>query len=208
MKRSDFVTLAALSTLSLGLTAGCGQTIQLKDPTRFTVKKVRLIQWHDRCGLQSYFNGNPPRSLQVQEVTQVSRTVAGRVQEVGQITKQIVAPKALRWFRRLLEQYYQGHPALSPLWDIQVTVDYYRYCGKPRMTVGSTITLRSGGRTMELAYHPCVGEFLLNRDIYATRHLHVDTAVAGKQRYQKPSLDAAPADASKQKASPVGDSSL
>ncbi len=49
------------------------------------------------------------------------------------------------------------------------------------MVLGSEIRLDAGGRTALLAYHPCIGEYLLNRDLYATGRLHVETELASRR---------------------------
>ena len=89
--------------------------------------------------------------------------------EVGAITYRIIHPVQKRKFRELLRRYYRRVPRIAFNRRFQVTVAYYRYCGKPRMMRGSPVVVTAGRELTEMAYHPCVGAYLLDRDVYKTR---------------------------------------
>jgi hypothetical protein len=98
--------------------------------------------------------------------------------EVGTTTHRIFHKRQRRMVHHLLRRYYRAVPDVARQASFTVTVQYYRYCGKARMVRGSEIRIDAGGRTALLEYHPCIGEYLLNRDLYATRRLHVETELA------------------------------
>lgn len=164
------------------LIGGCGTQIRLKSSKSFTAQTVRLHSWEDRCKLQAYFDSAPPRNAVLFETGSYAVGPDGKKREVGTTTHRIEHKRQVRKLRSLLSRYFAGVPAVAQRDSFTVTVSYYRYCGKTRMIRGSQIRLDAGGRTALLAYHPCIGEYLLNRDLYATRHLHVETKYASQSR--------------------------
>jgi hypothetical protein len=166
------------TVLCVAMLAGCGTQMSLKSPTSFTPKQVRLYSWEDKCKLQSYFDSKPKSNTMLMEAGYALATRSGKAQEVGSTTYRIGDPQQRKMFKQLLGRYYRSVPNIAQTPSFTVTVSYYRYCGRARMIIGSTVRLDAGGRTAMLDYHPCVGEYLLNGDLYRTRRTHVDTVVA------------------------------
>lgn len=185
MTRKTLITAtlltATLVTAGLMVT-GCGSQVQLKKPQEFTAQKVRLYSWEDRCSLQSWFDTQPPSNDVVIEAGSWGYGPGGQRREVGSTTHRIFHKRQRRMLRHLLKRYYRVVPAVARKASFTVTVVYYRYCGKTRMVRGSEIRIDAGGRTALLEYHPCIGEYLLNQDLYATRRLHVETEFASRHR--------------------------
>lgn len=179
MTRKTLIT-ATLLTAGLAI-AGCGSQIQLKKSQEFTAQKVRLYSWEDRCNLQSWFDTKPPPNDVVIEAGAAGFGPDGKRLEVGTTTHRIFHKRQRRMFHHLLKRYYRVLPDVARKASFTVTVEYYRYCGKARFVRGSEIRIDAGGRTALLEYHPCVGEYLLNGDLYATRRLHVETELASRR---------------------------
>ncbi len=183
------MSLHSINKLSMVLCfaflAGCGSQVSLKTPSSFTPKQVRLYSWEDKCGLQSYFDSKPKPNAMLFEVGYGNAMRGGKMQELGSTTYRIRDPRQRSMFKQILRRYYRTVPEIAHNASFTVTVNYYRYCGKARMTTGSAVRLDAGGRTATLAYHPCVGEYLLNGDLYLTRRNHVDTVVASKMNRRK-----------------------
>ncbi len=179
MSSTNLITATLLTTVLV--VSGCGDQIRLKTPNSFSPKKVRLYSWEDRCGLQTWFDAMPPANDVLIEAgyTRIGR--GGRANEVGSTTHRISNKRQQRMLRRLLKRYYGTMPQVAQQASFTVTVQYYRYCGKARLVLGSEIRIDAGGRTALLAYHPCIGEYLLNRDLYRTRRLHVETRLASRR---------------------------
>ena len=175
------IRIAAL-VAALG-TAGCLPTLELKRPQVFTDQMVKQMQFGDACGLQRYFDRNPPRILILEEraVSPGSRTEAGRakvlVRRGPQLTK----------LAELLDRYYRAVPGWLRRSDVTVTTDFLRRI--PRPTKGKSqgafgqdrglvlipttahITMASGEQKVEVAYHPCLGELIFGRRTYRMRRL-------------------------------------
>ena len=56
---------------------------------------------------------------------------------------------------------------------------YLVWAGLAVLLIGSAVELRSGDQVVRLAYHPCMGAYLLNRDIYRKRRMLVVDSTAG-----------------------------
>jgi len=160
---------AASAAMVLLLGAACAPEVQLKRPHRFSSQDVKLTLWSDRCGLQSFFDANPPPNQIVYERGWTERIAPGRARERGVITVRVTEPRQRRQLRSLLARYYRASGSLLAAPSYEVTLSYVRICDRPRMMAGSPVTVRAGGETLSLAYHPCVGEYLLNRDLYEFR---------------------------------------
>lgn len=171
--------IATLLGAGLGIT-GCADQIQLKKSRSFTAHQVRLYSWEDRCKLQPWFDSQPPSNDMLIEAGGVGIGPEGNRREVGSTTHRITHKRQQRMVRDLLRRYYRVLPDVALRESFTITVRYYRYCGKARMVRGSEIRIDAGGRTALLDYHPCVGEYLLNRDLYASRRLHVETKIASR----------------------------
>jgi len=171
--------VATLIAAGLSVT-GCGNQIQLLRSQEFTAQQVRLYSWEDRCNLQSWFDSKPPANDVVIEAGTVGIGPDGKRREVGTTTHRVLHKRQRRMVRDLLARYYRVVPAVARGARFTVTVGYYRYCGKARMVRGSEIRIDAGGRTALLEYHPCLGEYLLNGDLYATRRLHVENELASR----------------------------
>jgi hypothetical protein len=171
--RTRSVTLLVCSLASL---AACAPpVVRLRTPKQFTVAEVRRIGWDDRCGLQGFFDQAPPpnRKLQVRTGNEGIAPAAGAPH--GQITYEVAEARQRTMFQSMIRRLYGHLPAVEASDRLEVTVDFYTFCNKPRMLVDSSITVRAAGQQLRLAYHPCVGELLLNGDIYRERH----TLIAG-----------------------------
>ena len=170
----------AIALSTAGTALGCGNQIKLRKNQEFTPQRVRLYSWQDRCKLQSWFDSQPPANDVVLEAGGPGYGPDGVRRELGRTTHRIAHKRQKAMLRSLLRRYYQVVPAVAQMPSFTVTVEYYRYCGKARMVRNSEIRMDAGGRTALLAYHPCIGEFLLNSDLYATRRLHVETELASR----------------------------
>ncbi|MFH2005891.1 MAG: hypothetical protein ABI333_04800 [bacterium] len=164
-------TLLGAAIFGVAVTA-CSPAIQLREPTTFTVKKVRDVSWNDRCNLQPFFDQKPSPNTLVSEVSR-SAFIGSSREERGQVTYQVAHPlqQAMLW--KILRRYYRDAPSTASRIGVQIEVGYYRYCGKTRMLVGSPIVIRTPTTEHRLAYHPCVGEYLLNGDLYRFRSKHL-----------------------------------
>ena len=157
----------------LGLMASaCTPAIQLREPTTFTVDVVRDVSWSDRCDLQSFFDRKPPPNFLVSEVGW-TRKVGSKREERGQLSYQVNHPIQQEMLRKILRRYYRRIPESASKIGFHIEVGYYRYCGKTRMLVGSPIVIRTPTTEHRLSYHPCVGEYLLNGDLYHFRSKHL-----------------------------------
>lgn len=160
-----------LVTLVFPLLAACqpGLALRLKTPERFPAEVSRTFLWEDRCGLQEHFDlPLPPHELVSETGIEVS--VPGQAKgEQGTTVHRIRHPVQRLMLARLLERYYASAPSLSGHRVVEVQLGYYRYCGMARPLVGSQVRLRLGEQSFTLDYHPCIGEFLLNGDLYAFR---------------------------------------
>ncbi len=167
-------------------TAACAPDVALKAPHHFTDEAVKLALWNDRCDLQSFFDSKPAYNMVVQDQGWTERLVNGHLMDRGIITVRVSDRRQLRMFRSLLKRYYRTTPLIRNAKSYDVTVRYVRYCTTPRMATGSRVWVRVGDQEVSLAYHPCMGNFLLNRDLYRTRAALVakgtiETRVASKE---------------------------
>lgn len=150
----------------------CAPDVTLRRPTSFTPEQVKLTLWQDRCGLQTFFDARPFHNMVVEDRGWTEVIAPGVVQQRGVITVRVSDAQQRRQLRALLARYYRASPAAAVLWgasSYDVTVNYVRMCDRPRMARGSTVTIQVGPNKVDLAYHPCMGEYLLNRDLYRTR---------------------------------------
>jgi len=165
-----------LLVCSLAQLVGCSaQTVALRSPERFTVAEVRRLGWDDRCGLQKFFEQEPPPNRELLVRTSAELLGPQADTQRGQITYEVSDPQQRQMLRALVSRLYGKVQAIENASRLEVTVDFYTYCRKPRMLVDSSITVRAAGQQVRLAYHPCVGELLLNGDIYRAR----PTLIAG-----------------------------
>lgn len=173
--------MMGLGVVLTGLSfTACGSTVGLQKPTRFTVNNVRDVSWNDRCNLQAFFDQAPPKNELVSERS-YSVPHGRSTQERGTVTIGVRHPVQQAALRRILRRYYKKVPKSVFVPGFHIEVGYYRYCGRLRMLVGSSIVIRTPTSEHHLAYHPCVGELLLNRDLYAFRARHLLQRLARKQ---------------------------
>lgn len=161
--------LSVLTGLLLSVGWGCAPDVPLRHPHRFTRQDTKMTLWSDRCSLQSFFDADPPRNQIVSERGWTERIAPGRYRERGVITVRVTDPRQRRQLRSLLARYYRLPPSLVSADAYEVTLSTVRICGRPRMMRDSPVTVRVAGKTLDLAFHPCMGEYLLNRDLYRFR---------------------------------------
>jgi hypothetical protein len=147
----------------------CGPQVRLQRPRSFSAEDVKLALWYDRCELQGFFRSDPPPNRVLEQRGWTERIAAGFVRQRGYLTLRIEHERQRRRFRALLRRYYRGSPAVPRAAQYDVTVGYVRACKKPRMLRGSYVRVRAAGQEQTLAYHPCLAQYLLNRDLYQTR---------------------------------------
>lgn len=178
-------TVGGLCACGLVLLA-CGPQVPLRQPRDFSAREAKLALWHDRCELQGFFDANPPHNPVVQERAWSEQIAPGVVQSRGYVTVRIAHPTQRRRFRRLLRRYYRQAPPVPRAAHYDVTVPTTRPCNKPRMRRGALARVRAGLRELTLAYHPCLAQYLLDRDLYETRAQlveqgEIEAAVAQKR---------------------------
>lgn len=111
----------------------------------------------------------PPPNLELFLQTTATGALDRGGSDTGQVTYEVTDPRQLAMLRRLVSRLYGSVPALENADRVEVTIDFYSYCQKLRMPVDAEILVRAQGRTLGFSEHPCVGEFLLNADIYRIR---------------------------------------
>ena len=161
----------ALVTLAL---AACQPGLALKRSQRFKPEVSKTVLWEDRCSLQSHFDLPLPPHEVISETESAVHMRGGKMQTRGTSSLRIRHPLHRDMLSRLLRRYYVNPPSLRGISEVQVRVGYYRYCASPRPLVGGAVELRIGQRWLTLAYHPCMGEFLLNGDLYAFRRKMIE----------------------------------
>ncbi len=163
------------------MTTACVPTLELKEPRVFTGPMVKRMQFDDACGLQKYFDRKPPHILILEEraVSPDSRTELGRAKVLVRRGPQ------LKKLIELLNRYYREVPRWLGRSDVTVMTDFLRRIPRPGKKRGvlvgrrgvvvipttAHITVKSGQREAELAYHPCLGELLFGRRTYLLRRM-------------------------------------
>jgi hypothetical protein len=174
-------TMRITGLLTALMTTGCVPTLELKEPRSFRGPMVKRMQFDDACGLQRYFDRKPPRILILEEraVSPDSRT------ELGKARVLVRRGPQLKQLGVLLKRYYREVPRWLHDSNVTVTTDFLRRIPRPskrRQVLGQSrgvvvipttaqITLESGKRRAEIAYHPCLGELLFGRRTYLLRRM-------------------------------------
>ncbi len=161
-------TVGALGVCGLVLLS-CGPQVPLRQPRDFSTREVKLALWHDRCELQGFFEADPPDNPVIEERAWSEQIMPGVIRSRGYVTVRIAHPTQRRRFRQLLRRYYRRSPSVPHAAHYDVTVPTTRPCNKPRMRRDALARVQAGPRELTLAYHPCLAQYLLDRDLYETR---------------------------------------
>lgn len=173
---SRFALVAGMALIG-GLSSACGPTVPLKKTTQFKPQHIRTLYVEDVCRLQEWFDKKPAPNRMLTQVGVESKDKDGHLQEYGTTSYRVTDSRQQGMFMMLLRRFYRYIPTIAMKRSFDVSLAFYRVSGKVRMQPGTTITLSADGRTTELAYHPCIGEFLLSRDLYRSRKRYVVSTV-------------------------------
>lgn len=164
-------------------TAACMPILELTEPRSFTDRTVKRMQFDDACGLQQYFDRKPPRILILGELA----VSPDRRTEVGRARVLVRRGPQLTKLGEILNRFYRDVPGWLVHANVTVTTNFLRRIPRPAkgqaqsaftqdrgvVVIPATayITMESGKRKLEVAYHPCLGELLFGRRTYRLRRL-------------------------------------